>query len=199
LRLYSVFFSNSIHDRVAASTKKSTASLSREGIFGKAQWRTKVQEDEKFAVWIAGATLRSGNREVDAITLDTLAQQATKAGDLKRELDAMRQFDRRGGDFGAEIVGAVLIPILIEAGKQLWAAYLKKLTDQAAAGLANLTADVVKAAIKRQWSSPTHNARAEYETIIRREAGKQGLSQAQTDALVAAVHQPEMAHEVASS
>jgi hypothetical protein len=158
-----------------------------------------MKEDEKFAVWIAGATLRSGDREVDALALDDLVQQAEKTGDLERELAAMRQFDRKGGDFGAEIVGAVVIPILIEAGKQLWAAYLKKLTDKAAGDLADVTAGAVKAFIKRQWAGSGDNARAEYETIIRAEAVKQGLSQAQIDGLVAALQRPGMAHDVANA
>lgn len=156
-----------------------------------------MKDDDKFAMWLAGATLRSADREIDALTLDDLARQAQHSGDLESELDAMRRFDRRGGDFGAEIIGAVVIPILIEAGKQLWAAYLKKLTDKAAGKLADVTAEEVSAFIKQHWSTPGDDSRASYETILQAEAAKQGLSQSQTEGLIAALNQPRMAHEVA--
>lgn len=156
-----------------------------------------MKDDENFAIWLAAATLRSADREIDALTLDDLARQAQQSGDLERELDAMRRFDRRGGDFGAEIVGAVVIPILIEAGKQLWAAYLKKLTDKATGKLADVTAEEVSAFIKQTWSTNGDDSRASYERILQEEAAKQGLSQSQTDGLIAALNQRRMADEVA--
>ncbi|MDG4878265.1 hypothetical protein P9273_24630 [Mesorhizobium sp. WSM4935] len=158
-----------------------------------------MDEQDKFAIWIAASTLRSGNREIDALALDDIAQQVRGSGDLERELAAMRQFDRRGGDFGAEIVGAVVIPILIEAGKQLWAAYLKKLTDKAAGQLADVTADEVKALVRGRWSRVDESARADFETFLRAEAVRQGLSEAQTEGLLAALHQPGMPSEIAKA
>lgn len=156
-----------------------------------------MKDDEKFAIWLAGATLRSADREIDALTLDDLSRQVQQNGNLESELEEMRRFDRRGGDFGAEIIGAVVIPILIEAGKQLWAAYLKKLTDKAAGKLADVTADEVSALITRTWSTPGDDSRASYERILQAEAAKQGLSQSQTEGLIAALNQRRMADEVA--
>jgi hypothetical protein len=160
---------------------------------------TKVKEDEKFAVWIAGATLRSGDREVDALALDDPAQQAAKTGDLDKEIKTMGQFDRKGGDFGAEIIGAVVIPILIEAGKQLWASYFKKVSDKAAGALADATASQVTAFVKEHWSGTGDSATAKYEQCLRDAAAKQGLSQPQTEALVKALRSPEMKKEIAGA
>ena len=156
-----------------------------------------MKDDEKFAIWLAGAALRSADQEIDALTLDDLARQVEQNGNLESELVEMRRFDRRGGDFGAEIIGAVVVPILIEAGKQLWATYLKKLTDKAAGKLADVTADEVSALIKQTWATPGDDSRASYERILQAEAAKQGLSQSQTEGLIAALNQRRMADEVA--
>lgn len=158
-----------------------------------------MTEDEKFAVWIAGATLRSGDRQVDALALDDLAQQAAKTGSLDREIKAMGQFDRKGGDFGAEIIGAVVIPILIEAGKQLWAAYFKKVSEKAAGALADATTTQVTAFVKKHWSGDDEDIMAKYEQCLRDAASKQGLSQPQTEALVKALRSPEMKKEIAGA
>ena len=108
----------------------------------------------------------------------------------------MRQFDRKGGDFGAEIIGPLVIPILIEAGKQLWAAYLKKLTEKAGNNLADLTVDGVKTIVRRQWAGPDGSAAEDYEKLLREAASKQGLAQAQTDQLIAAVRGSQKRGEI---
>lgn len=152
-----------------------------------------MKENEKFAVWLAGATLRSGEDEIGALTLDSLEQNSTET--LDDELAKMGKFDRKGGDFGAEIIGPLVIPILIEAGKQLWAAYLKKLTEKAAAGLADATADTVKKLLKSEWTSNDRTV-SEYEILLRAEAAKQGLPEAQTEKLAEALRRPRMAQEI---
>ena len=158
-----------------------------------------MKEDEKFAVWMAGTTLRSGKREIDALALDDLAQQAAETGDLDKELKALSHFDKKGGDFGAEIIGALVIPVLIEAGKQLWAAYLKKISEKAAGALADATVSQATAFVKEHWSGSGESVAAKYEQCLRDAATKQGLSQSQTDALVAAVRDPEMAKSLATA
>lgn len=116
-------------------------------------------------------------------------RRATYRGD-------MRHFERSGGDFGAEIIGPLLIPVLIEAGKQLWAAYLKDLTGKAASGLADLTANSVKGYLKRHWSRDGDHVAAEYERLLRAAAATHGLSQEQIDELVAAVRGSGMARAI---
>jgi hypothetical protein len=158
-----------------------------------------MQESEQFALWIASATLRAGDQEVAALTLDELAREAGKTGDLEKGLSAMRQFDKRGGDFGAEIIGPLLIPILIEAGKQLWSSYLKKVTDRAAGQMADLTVDGIKAFVRRQWKDSGDSAEVEYEKLLRAAAAKQGLPQAQTDELVATLRLQRVKDEIVVS
>lgn len=158
-----------------------------------------MREEEKFGIWIAGATLRAGQHEIDALALDDLARQAQNSGDLDRQLAEMRRFDRKGGDFGAEIVGAILIPILIEAGKQLWAAYVKKLADKAAGALADATSDGVAELVKRHWHGSTDDAAQEFASIIRDVGARHKLPQAQVDELIAALQSPAMAKELGAA
>jgi len=158
-----------------------------------------MKDEEKFALWIAEVTLRSSGREVDAITVDDLAKEVEQTGNLESKLEEMHHFEKRGGDFGAEIVAAMIIPILIEAGKQLWAAYLKKLADKAGGTLADVTVDEVKTFFRNQWGNSANDSRADYEAILRSEAGKQGLSETQTSALVEAIRQQSMARAITAA
>lgn len=148
-----------------------------------------MKDVDQFALWLAGATLRGSGHDVDAVTVGELANQVEQTGDLRAELEAMRQFDRRGGDIGLEFVGALIIPILIEAGKQLWTAYAKKLTDEAGSELGQLTTDKIKALVRQRWAAPVEDSRAAFERLLRAEAAKQSLSVAQTEALVNCLYQ----------
>ncbi|MDA9545315.1 hypothetical protein ACM43_12850 [Bradyrhizobium sp. CCBAU 45321] len=158
-----------------------------------------MKEGDKFGIWIAGAALRAGARDIDVLTLEDLGKQAETSGDLEQELAAMRQFDKEGGDFGAEIIGAIVIPILIEAGKQLWAAYVKKLTDKAAGALADATTDGVVQLVEHHWTDAPVEAASEFEAIVRAVGARQKLPQAQIDELAAAVRSSAMTKEVSAA
>ncbi len=153
-----------------------------------------MKNDDEFAAWIAGAVLRSGGEDIQAEVLDDLVEKTGPAGSLETEIEAARKASKRPGDFGAEFIGAMLLPVLIEAGKELWAAYLKKLTEKAGEELAALTVDGVKMLAHRIWSGEEEAVTAaDYEKLLRAAAAKQGLSPDQTDQLVARLRDPELA------
>jgi hypothetical protein len=168
-------------------------------LYRRRKQKIEMTDDEQFAVWLAGMTLRAADREIAALTLDDLSSQAEQGKGLSAALADMQHFDRSGGDFGAEIIGPLLIPVLIGVGKQLWAAYLKDITGKAASGLADLTAKSAKDYLKRHWSRENAPVVAEYERLLRAAATKQGLGEQQIDELVAAVRGPGMVREVAAT
>lgn len=153
-----------------------------------------MKNDDEFAAWIAGAVLRRSGEDIQAEVLDDLVQKTGPADSLETHIEAARTASKRAGDFGAEFIGAMLLPVLIEAGKELWAAYLKKLTENAGEQLAAMTVDGVKTLAHRIWSGEEKAVTAaDYEKLVRVAAAKEGLSSEQTDILVAGLRDPELA------
>ncbi|MCP3417929.1 hypothetical protein NLM16_27865 [Bradyrhizobium brasilense] len=157
-----------------------------------------MTEQDDFAVWLAGAVLRTDDRDVAALALQDIASQAGEL-ELDAKLDEMRKFNRAGGDFGAEIIGPLLIPILVEAAKQLWAAYLKKIAEKTAGALADVTAKTVKDLIRAAWSSDNVVLTSELEAHIRAAATEQNLPQEELDRLIASLRNPKLGHELAAT
>ena len=114
---------------------------------------------------------------------------------LGAALDDLRSFDRRPGDFGVEFVGPLLLPIVVEAARQLWASYLKGLTDKGGAQLATMTVEAVKGLIKHIWSQEK-NLSSRYAALLRAEAERQGLPTDQIERLVRTVSGPALEEEL---
>jgi hypothetical protein len=57
----------------------------------------------------------------------------------------------------------------------------------------------VKTLVKDHWTDPGGEAAAKYEQCLRDAAIKQGLTPAQTAALVQALHNPQMSKEIADT
>ena len=89
----------------------------------------------------------------------------------------------------------MLLPVLIEAGKELWSTYVKKLTDKAGDELATMTVNAVKMLGHRIWSGEEKAVSVtDYERLLRAAAAKQGLSPDQTEQLIAGLRDPELVH-----
>lgn len=92
-----------------------------------------------------------------------------------------------------EIVGALLVPILVEAGRQLWTAYVKRLAERAGGDLADLSLSAMKGLAARIWSGQEPSAKlAELEALVRDAARKEGLTPADVETLVAKLHDPKV-------
>jgi len=145
-----------------------------------------LQDGEQFAAALTDLVLRADDEDIQAEVLGDLMQRAERSGSLDVEIARSREVGRRSGDFGMEIVGPLLIPILIEAGKHLWAAYVKELGDKAASGAATATVDGARALVRRMWrGDEVPVGPAQFEAAVRAAAAKEGLPANETDALVA--------------
>lgn len=161
-----------------------------------------METQDEISLWLAEATLISGGQEVSAFVVSDIKDQVAAGGTLDTALQNIQAFDRKPGDFGAEIIGALIVPVVIEAAKQLWASYLKELTQQvnemAQQGgkqLASMTIDSAKALVRRVWTDePEISTR--YATLVRAEAERQGLPSEQIELLVNAITSPALAERL---
>lgn len=141
---------------------------------------------EKVNVWLVVTILHSSNYEIEAATLDAIAQEAGQQS-LEQALAKASVSERRGGAFGLEMLGTALIPVLLAAVAQFWATYQKSVIDS----LARKAADATIAHTKKWFSEAATNdtlAVSDGLAAAIRTVGKdRGLAQADIDALVAGV------------
>lgn len=140
---------------------------------------------DESTVEISAAVLRAADREIEAIALEALVSDAGVDGLDQAVATAVRS-EIRGGAFGMEIVGAILIPVLIDAARQFWQSYSKHLAEKLGSKAAEATASRFKL-----WflSAPQDEQRKVADRLalaIRAEGAKRGLDASDIDSLVAA-------------
>src|ERR1700730_14690439 len=106
--------------------------------------------DDELAVWLGGCALRAADEGIQASVLEALGEEVKSGKGLDEALATVTTFDRRAGDFGAEIIGPLLLPILIEALKAFWNAYAAELQKKAVGTLVDLTVDEVKSIFRKR-------------------------------------------------
>jgi hypothetical protein len=152
---------------------------------------TVVKVSDLFAGALTSAVLNARGDDVQAAVIDDMVDRLDTEGDLDKQLERAGSTRSQAGDFGMEIAGAIVIPVLVEAAKALWAAYVKKLSEKAADDLANLSYKQVVKLAHWLWSTESEVSVA-FEPLLRAAAAKRGLLPIQIEALLAAVHSPEM-------
>lgn len=155
-----------------------------------------MRPEDEFAGWIAGATLRSADEEVQAVFLDDVLDQARERQDLDSVLAGTLESERQPGDFGMEIAGALLVPVLIEAGRQLWAIYIRKLAEKSADKLSDVTITGLKRMVKSTWSGEDKDVRDDFANLIRVAGEKHGLEPDVIEKLVSAIQAESFANEL---
>jgi len=156
-----------------------------------------MTDEDNFAAVVAGAVLRAGDEEIQAEVLNDLVANTGSGTTLEKAITDLRTMERRAGDFGMEIAGSMILPVLIAAASKLWSAYLSRLSEQAGVKLADYTLDQIKAIAKRIWrSDDTVVSVKEFELFVREAAGKEQLPPDQIDRLVKALHSLRMEDEL---
>lgn len=143
--------------------------------------------EEQFSVAITRQVLTDAGEEIQLTVLDEMVTDEQHVS-LHKQLEQAKSYKKQAGDFGMEILGPMLISALIEAGKLLWKTYLKKLEEKAAGKLADLTAEHAQNLVNTIWHKPDAPVtKSEYETALRAVAQKNGLTDKQTEQLIAAI------------
>lgn len=157
-------------------------------------------KEDEFAAVVTKAILQAGGDEIQVAVLDDIVEGSKVSGSLDASIAAVKTAKRRPGDFGMEIVGALLIPVLIEAAKQFWAAYVKKLAEKTGGDLAELTVTQAKDVARRIWTGEeAFVSVSDFETLVRSAAKREGLSAEQTDKLVRDLRNPSVANAFEAS
>jgi hypothetical protein len=152
-----------------------------------------ITASDLFVGILTSATLSASGEEVQAAMVDDMVEQLAHDVDLCRQLERAQTRRRQAGDFGMEIAGAILVPVLMEAAKGLWAAYLKKLGEKAGGQLADLTFKQVAKLIHHLWAGEEQgHIQADFVELVKLAAGKQGMASEQIEALLVAIRSAEM-------
>jgi len=151
-----------------------------------------MTESDYIASRIAVAILQGAGREIEALNLEAMAE---RAGD--RTLDDLSRQAAATETRSLEVAGALIVPIAIEAARQLWAAYQKKFLEEAGADAAKATL----AKLKRWLSTPEAEAAtdrgAPLAAAIRQVGQERGLEPEDIEALVAATTPERLARTLA--
>lgn len=142
--------------------------------------------EDQFSLEIARKVLKTTDEEVQLEVLNQMAKG--KDGNLDDQIKEAKAVSKQAGDFGMEIIGPMIIPVLIEAGKSLWKLFVKKLGEKAMDKGADYTFDKIKELIKNIWNGKdSHVTVNDYENELKKAALAEGLSSEQTDRLIKAV------------
>jgi hypothetical protein len=103
-----------------------------------------MDQGDELSLWLASAWLRASGDDVQSLVIEDLQEQIEQGKSMADGLDALSHSERQAGDFGMEIAGTLLAPVLIELLKDFWSGYLKKLGESAGGALAEETTKGVK-------------------------------------------------------
>lgn len=146
-----------------------------------------------FAGALTAAVLSASGEDVQSAVVDDMVERLDRDGDLDTQIARYRVTRKEAGDFGMEIVGALLVPVLIDAAKGLWAAYVKKLSEQAGGQLADLTYKQAAKLLNWLWTGDVRDrVDTDFEGLLKVAASQRGLTPEQIETLVVAVRSPKM-------
>ena len=104
-----------------------------------------MDQSDELSLWFAGGWLRTSGDEIQSLLVRDLQDQVERGEPIADGIAALSQSERQAGDFGMEIAGTLLAPVLVQLLKDFWAGYLKKLGEGAGGALADATTKSVKA------------------------------------------------------
>lgn len=103
-----------------------------------------MEQSERLSLWLAVHWLTVSDLPLQALIVEDLETQIEEGSSFSEGLRSLTANSRRAGDFGMEIAGSLLAPVLVELLKSFWSEYLKKLAEDAGGSAAELTIDEAK-------------------------------------------------------
>jgi hypothetical protein len=156
-----------------------------------------MDQSDELALWSASAWLRVSGYDLQSLIVEDLENQVGDGVPLSKALIAISTPEQRAGDFGMEIAGTLLAPILVELLKDFWSSYLKKLGETAGEALANATTgEVKKWFVSVMHGKDDGNALAELQGEVNQMAARKRLSPEEVARLLQALHSPELPNEL---
>lgn len=156
-----------------------------------------MNQADELSLWVADGWFRASGDEAQGLLIEDLQEQVAQGSTLSDGLAAISTSERQPGDFGMEIAGSLLAPILVELLKDFWSGYLKKLGENAGGALADSTTKRAK-----EWflsllhKKEDHSALSEIERKINQMAELKKLSKRETTRLLETLRNPKLAEEL---
>lgn len=155
-----------------------------------------MNDQDKFAVWIADTILRVNDEEIFAETLQIQASQVETPEELDKILKDTDLGKPKPGDFGLEFIGSFMVMALVEFGRKLWDSYLDALAEEGGKELASITIDKIKPLLADTWGNKLAVISLDDAAARLREvAAKNGLRQEQTEKLIESLYSKEIRNE----
>jgi hypothetical protein len=104
-----------------------------------------MDQDDELSLWLAGAWLRASGDEIQSLVVEDVEEQVKQGTSVASAIKSLAESKRQPGDFGMEIAGTLLAPVLIQFLKAFWESYVKKLAEDAGKAVAETTTKGVKA------------------------------------------------------
>lgn len=98
-----------------------------------------MAEQNDAIVALSAAVLRSNHMEIEALNLEALVADEGPAG-VERVVHGVVMSEVREGAFGMEILGAIIVPVVVDAVRKFWTAYSGEMVEKLGASAAELTA-----------------------------------------------------------
>lgn len=157
-----------------------------------------MTEGDQAAAVLAAAILKTNDRDIEAMTLEAVAENSENE-DLDSAVAEASQSDAKAGAFGMEIVGAIVVPILIEAARQFWKAYSEKLIENSGEALADWTIDKFKDRFSKSSSTEQSELRDQLAEKIRAVGKAREMSEADLEAILNAMTSEKLSEALASA
>lgn len=157
-----------------------------------------MNESDQAAAVLAAAILKTNGRDIEAMTLEAIAEDSDNDNLDSAVADASKS-DAKAGAFGMEIVGAIVVPVLIEAARQFWKAYSEKLTEKGGEALAEWTIEKFKDMFSKSDTAKQSDTRDQLAAKIRSVGTERGLSTEDIDAILEAMTPQKLSDALASA
>ena len=157
-----------------------------------------MTEDDQAAAILASVVLRANDREIEAMTLEAIAHDP-ESTDLDASIRDASQSEARAGAFGMEVAGALIVLILIEAGRQFWKAYSEKLMEKAGEDLAGWTISKFKDWFLGAENAEKSKVKNQLADKIRSVGEDRGLSSDDIDAILATLSTENLSEALAAT
>lgn len=155
-----------------------------------------MDQSDELSLWLAGAWLRSSGNEIQSLIVEDLEERVMNGMPLSEALASVTTSKRQAGDFGMEIAGTLLAPVIVEFLKTFWASYLKTIAEQSGKSLAVATTE----GVKRWFLSAIHKDNDKVASDLRSgiaDLATHGkVSPQEADRLIAALTGPKLSAEL---
>jgi hypothetical protein len=158
-----------------------------------------MEQSDELSLWLADGWLHASGDEIQRLLVEDLRDQVAQGVPLSDGIVSLSKSERRAGDFGMEIAGTLLAPVLVELLKDFWKGYLKRLGEDAGAALEDATTKGIKGwFVALLHKKEDDAALAQLKEKINQLADKKKLTRKESLRLLEALRSPKLAQELSA-